>query len=59
MRSLVVHEARPLDEDAKAAGVLRDVVVEVGRKAATRHLIRVIEIKCHVLLWRLGAGGVH
>jgi hypothetical protein len=44
---LVVHEARPLDEDAKAAGVLRDVVVEVGRKAATRHLIRVIEIKCH------------
>ena len=43
---LVVHQARPLDETAIEAGVVRDVVVEVGRKAATRHLIRIIEIKC-------------
>src|SRR4029078_4345514 len=43
---LVVHEARALDDVAIEAGVVRDVVVEVGRRAATRHLIRVIEIKC-------------
>jgi DDE family transposase len=43
---LVVHEARALDEQARAAGIVRDVVVEVGRKAATRHLIRVVEISC-------------
>ena len=43
---LVVHEERPLDDAARAAGIVRDVVVEVGRRAATRHLVRVIEIKC-------------
>jgi hypothetical protein len=43
---LVVHEERPLDDAARAAGVVRDAVVEVGRRAATRHLVRVIEIKC-------------
>ena len=43
---LVVHQARPLDEAAEKAGIVRDVIVEVGQRAATRHLIRVIEIKC-------------
>jgi hypothetical protein len=43
---LIVHEERPLEECAKNAGVVRDVVVEVGRKAATRHMIRVVEITC-------------
>jgi hypothetical protein len=43
---LVVHEERPLDEAAKNAGIVRDAVVEVGRRAATRHLVRVVEITC-------------
>ena len=43
---LVVHEERPLDEDAKNAGVVRDAVVEVGCRAATRHLVRVVEVTC-------------
>jgi DDE family transposase len=43
---LVVHEERPLDEAAKNAGIVRDAVVEVGRRASTRHLVRVIEITC-------------
>jgi hypothetical protein len=43
---LIVHQARPLDEPAIEAGIVRDVVVEVGQRAATRHLIRIIEIKC-------------
>jgi hypothetical protein len=43
---LVVHEERVLDEAAKNAGIVRDAVVEVGRRAATRHLVRVVEINC-------------
>jgi hypothetical protein len=43
---LIVHEERPLDEGAKRAGIVRDAVVEVGCRAATRHLVRVIEITC-------------
>jgi hypothetical protein len=43
---LVVHEERVLDEAAKNAGIVRDAVVEVGRRAATRHLVRVVEITC-------------
>lgn len=43
---LVVHEERPLDDAARAAGIVRDVVVELGRVAATRHLVRVVEITC-------------
>lgn len=43
---LIVHQARPLDDAAKQAGIVRDVVVEVGTRTATRHLIRVIQIKC-------------
>lgn len=43
---LRVHEERSLDEDAQRAGIVRDVVVEVGCKAATRQLLRVVEIKC-------------
>jgi Transposase DDE domain len=43
---LVVHEERALDEAAQRAGIVRDVVVEVGLKAATRQRMRVVEIKC-------------
>jgi hypothetical protein len=43
---LIVHEERALDDDAKRAGIVRDAVVEVGCRAATRHLIRVVEITC-------------
>jgi hypothetical protein len=43
---LVVHEERVLDVAAKHAGIVRDAVVEVGRRAATRHLVRVVEITC-------------
>jgi Transposase DDE domain len=43
---LIVHEERPLDRDATRAGIVRDAVVEVGCRAATRHLVRVIEITC-------------
>lgn len=43
---LIVHEERPLDDAARAAGIVRDVVVELGRVAATRHLVRVVEITC-------------
>jgi hypothetical protein len=43
---LVVHEERVLDEAAKHAGIVRDAVVEVGRRAATRHLVRVVEVTC-------------
>ena len=43
---LVVHEERSLDEAAKNAGIVRDAVVEVGRRTATRHLVRVVEITC-------------
>jgi hypothetical protein len=43
---LIVHQAQPLDDAAIEAGIVRDVVVEVGQRTATRHLIRVIEIKC-------------
>lgn len=43
---LIVHQARPLDDAAKKAGIVRDVVVEVGQRTATRHLVRIIEIKC-------------
>jgi hypothetical protein len=43
---LIVHETRALDDAAIEAGIVRDVVVEVGQRTATRHLIRVIEIKC-------------
>lgn len=43
---LVVHEERALDEAAQRADIVRDVVVEVGLKAATRQRMRVVEIKC-------------
>lgn len=43
---LVVHEERPLDEDDQRAGIVRDAVVEVGCRAATRHLVRIVEIAC-------------
>lgn len=43
---LVVHEERPLDEAARAAGVVRDVEVELGRAAATRQRVRIIEVSC-------------
>jgi hypothetical protein len=43
---LIVHEERPLDDDAKRAGIVRDAVVEVGCRAATRHPVRVVEITC-------------
>jgi hypothetical protein len=43
---LIVHEERSLNEDALRAGIVRDAVVEVGRRAATRHLVRIIEITC-------------
>jgi hypothetical protein len=43
---LIVHQERPLDEAAKAAGIVRDAVVEVGTKTATRQLMRVVEITC-------------
>jgi Transposase DDE domain len=43
---LVVYEERALDEAAQRAGIVRDVVVEVGLKAATRQRMRVVEIKC-------------
>jgi hypothetical protein len=43
---LFVHEERPLDEDAKRSGIVREAVVEVVRRAATRHLVRVVEITC-------------
>lgn len=43
---LVVHEERPLDEAARAAGIVRDVEVELGRVAATRQRIRIIEVSC-------------
>lgn len=43
---LVVHDERALDEAAQRAGIVRDVVVEVGLKAATRQRMRVVEIKC-------------
>jgi hypothetical protein len=42
---LIVHQERPLDEDAKRAGVVRDAVVEIGRRAG-RQLVRVVEITC-------------
>lgn len=43
---LIVHQERPLDDDARRAGVVRDVVVEVGCQAATRQVMRVVEITC-------------
>jgi hypothetical protein len=43
---IIVHQTRPLDEAAMAAGIVRDVVVEVGQRAATRQPMRIIEIKC-------------
>jgi Transposase DDE domain len=43
---LIVHQERSLNEDALRAGIVRDAVVEVGRRAATRHLVRIIEITC-------------
>jgi DDE family transposase len=43
---LMVHEERSLDEDAQRAGIVRDVVVEVGSNKATRQQMRVVEIKC-------------
>jgi hypothetical protein len=43
---LVVHQERPLDENALRAGVVRDAVVEVGCRAATRHLVRIVEVRC-------------
>jgi hypothetical protein len=43
---LIVHQECPLDEAAQRAGIVRDVVVEVGCRATTRHLIRVVEIAC-------------
>ena len=43
---LIVHEERPLGENALRAGVVRDAVVEVGCRAATRHRVRVVEITC-------------
>lgn len=42
---LIVHQERPLDEDAKRAGVVRDAVVEIGRRAG-RQRVRVVEITC-------------
>jgi len=42
---LIVPQPRPLDEAAKKAGIVRDVVGEVG-SATTRQFIRIIEIKC-------------
>jgi Transposase DDE domain len=43
---LMVHEERSLDEDAQRAGIVRDVVVEVGSNKATQQQMRVVEIKC-------------
>ena len=43
---LVVHQERPLDEDARRAGIERDLVVDLGSRAATRQRMRVIKIKC-------------
>jgi len=43
---LIVHEERPLDEDARRAGVVRDRVVDVGCRAASRRRMRVVEIAC-------------
>lgn len=43
---LVVHEERPLDEAARAAGIVRDVEVELGCVAATRQRVRIIEVSC-------------
>jgi hypothetical protein len=43
---LIVYETRSLDEDARRAGVVRDQVVEVGRHTETRHMMRIIEIRC-------------
>lgn len=43
---LIVHEERPLGENALRAGVVRDALVEVGCRAATRHLVRIVEVRC-------------
>ena len=47
---LIVHQEQPLDEAAKAAGIVRDAVVEVGTKTATRHLMRVVEVPLPAVL---------
>ncbi len=51
---LVVHEERPLDEQARLSGIVRDAVVEVGCRRATRHLVRVVQITCRPYRKRCG-----
>lgn len=43
---VVVHEEQPLTPEACQAGVVRDMLVEVGQRQATRQRMRAVRIRC-------------
>jgi hypothetical protein len=43
---LAVHEERELTPEARQAGVVRDMLVEVGQRQATRQIMRAVRIRC-------------